>query len=152
MGNGFAFRYGPEVEGRFKGEVTLILPSVTMHKPAVVEAALRRNNATVRPTHLWVETQADEQFDWMLVEELLKNGFNVTVQVREPSDTPPVDLLMTYGETFSVVWMVPERFRNILTSAEFIKYAVAPGDGFEAELKPRNFNPDDYAKDLVWPA
>ena len=148
MADGLAFRYGIEVEGPFKGEMTLILPTAAWHKVSVVEAALRRHPDAQRPTHLWIETQQDERFDWLRVAELIEAGFNVTAQIREPEDVPPVRLLRSVH--FGVVWMVPERYRDVLLAAEYIKWAVAPGDGCEAEIQLRKFDPANYEKDQVW--
>jgi len=129
--------------------MTIILPSATLHKPEVVEAAIRRNNPAVLPTHLWVETQADEKFNWSDVESLLTAGFKVTAQVREAEDVPPVALLENLD--FGVVWMVPERFRDLLSSASHIKWALSPGNGYECELNHRHFDGADYVKDTIWP-
>lgn len=144
-------RYGLEVEGRFKGAVTLILPNAVMHNPVFVYRTLDARPQADRPTHLWLEVQPGEHFDWSNVKRLLDAGFLVTVQIRYPHDVPPTSLRRWHGQ-FGVVWMVPDEFQEVLRAADYIKHAVAPGNGFESPLQHRQFHPSAYRGDQVWPA
>ena len=141
-------RYGIEAEGPFKGEMTLILPRSAWHTVAAVDMFMQQHPNAQRPTHLWIELQPGELFHWGRVQDLLLAGFKVTAQVREPEDAPPLSLLE--DNAFGVVWMVPARFRDVLLAASHIKWANAPGDGMEAELKFREFDAADYEKDEIW--
>lgn len=119
-----------------------------MHKTVVVDAALRRNKAE-QPTHLWIECQADEVFNWTDVSELLEAGYKVTAQIREPRDVPPQEL--REDPDFAVVWMIPTAYREVLACAGYIKDARAPGDGYEIKVVRQMFNSRHYAEDRVWP-
>lgn len=144
-------RYGIEVEGRFKGHWTLILPNSGMHSPEYVEKALGENLGPLpAPDHLWLEVQPGESFDWQMVARLMVR-YLVTVQIRTPADAPPSRLLR-WPERFSIVWMVPDEFQEILRAAHYIKHATAPGYGFESPLTHHVFVPQAYKRDHVWPA
>lgn len=148
-------RFGIEVEGPFKGDLTLVIPNASQHSLEAVQALLTEHNSQKdfleprrRPKHLWLETQPGERFNWDAIYRL-KSSYRVTLQVREPEDVPPQKLLQ--DPFVAVVWMVPDRYAPLLHAADFIKHATAPGYGYEAWLKKRTFDPLDYAKDEVWP-
>lgn len=142
-------RYGIEVEGPFKGDVTLIIPNAAQHTLEFVAAMMAQHSEARRPKHLWLEVQPHEAFDWDAIYRL-KSKYRITLQVRTPQDLPPEKLL---SDPFvAVVWMVPDEFAELLKAASYIKHATAPGIGFESRLRFVTFDPEDYRGDIVWPS
>jgi hypothetical protein len=143
-------RYGTEYEGCFFGQKTLVLPCADDHRIEFIEEELLKHDC-VRPTHLWLETQLGEVFNWGEIAALLEAGFRITLQVRTAEDLPP---LLPHNHNVCIVWMVPPEYHEILSRLQFIKVVHGPGpfDGFEIAVQTRHGFPADlYVKeDEIW--
>lgn len=142
------YRYGTELEGRYVGQPTLIVPNTHQHRLETVLAVLEAHQRTA--THLWLECQPGEFFDWAEVERLAQR-FNITLQVREPYDMPPHAL----RARVSMVWMVSKTLWPMLDACDFVKVVHGPGrfDGYEIPTANKiRFRSSRYtAEDEVWP-
>jgi hypothetical protein len=140
------FRYGVECEGPHVGEATLVLLSVRYQKPEVVSRELRRIGKAA--SHLWLQAQPDERFDWADVAALVALGYRATLLARGPADLPPPAV----RASVAVCWLVPADCVDLAMAATHLTVHNGPGafDGHQSRLSMVKFNPDDYGKDLVW--
>jgi hypothetical protein len=143
-------RYGTEYEGGFIGSKTLILPCASDHRLEFIEEKLKKHDCA-KPTHLWLETQLGEKFNWGEIAALLEAGYHITLQLRTSADLPPQ---LPRSHNVCIVWMAPQEYHELLGRLNFIKVVHGPGpfDGFEIAVQTRhNFPADLYVKeDQIW--
>jgi len=135
-------RYGPEVEGKHKGLMTLVVYSNVDH--ARIEIIRDKIGRDKPVEHLWLECQPRQVFNWDVI-SFLASAYKITLLLRDELDMPPGNLL---PPDVCFVWKAPMAIYGFLQRVHYIQSAMAPGLG--SEFERRAFVNADYEKDEVF--